>query len=679
MFHTIAVGVALSVCALPASGPDLSGANWYFGIYGGLTFVNGTPEPLSGGALATTEGCATISDASGNLLFYTDGITVYNREHQAMPNGTGLKGDSSASQSAIIVPHPGDSEQFFVFTVPVGDPTGLHYSIVDMRLDDGKGDILLLSKNIQLQESVTEHLASLPDDSGGYWVIVRPIMSTNFHAFHVTSEGVETVPVVSSVPSVSLYQDIGYLKGTAGGTRLGITNMIAANIALYDFDPATGLMTNEIMLTASICPYGLEFSPDGTKVYVSDVVDSTVYQYNLDDANPNSTKQLLGAGNVLLGAMQLAPDGRIYIAKYNAASLGVIHKPNLVGTACELDLVGVGIAGASLLGLPTFIPTFFSSEPAPPTVETAEVSALTTTGALAGGQVVSDGGAEVTERGVCWNTTGDPTTDDAKLTAGAGTGAFTVDLTGLTPGTMYVVRAYAINSKGTSYGQPTTFTTIADTDGDGVGDPDDGCPENPNLTAPGANGCSDPVDPEPEPEPEPQPEPQDEEPGTPSLRMSVQSDQGNPNVGDDMTFGVEISNDGNGSANGVSVTIPLPTNTEFVSAQIQPNSAARAADEVEVVNGNVVIHIGHIAPGQKVTVQLVLRALTAGPVLLTSTVSSDETESTVAFDEVVTSVADERVEIRSRTTVAPCGPVGAVPLAATGLALAMLPRRRRRR
>jgi hypothetical protein len=65
---------------------------WYFGQNAGLDFNGGSPVALTNGQLATDEGCATISDTNGQLLFYTDGITVYNKNHSIMANGTGLTG-----------------------------------------------------------------------------------------------------------------------------------------------------------------------------------------------------------------------------------------------------------------------------------------------------------------------------------------------------------------------------------------------------------------------------------------------------------------------------------------------------------------------------------------------------------------------------------------------------------
>ncbi len=98
-----------------------------------------------------------------------------------------------------------------------------------------------------------------------------------------------------------------------------------------------------------------------------------------------------------------------------------------------------------------------------PTVTTASVISITQTTATSGGNVTSDGGTTVTARGVCWNTSPNPTTANSKTTDGSGTGAFVSSLTGLTPGTPYYVRAYATNSVGTAYGNEVSFTTLSGT------------------------------------------------------------------------------------------------------------------------------------------------------------------------------------------------------------------------
>ena len=94
-----------------------------------------------------------------------------------------------------------------------------------------------------------------------------------------------------------------------------------------------------------------------------------------------------------------------------------------------------------------------------PTVTTSQVTNVTQTTATGGGNVTSDGGASVTERGICWSTSHNPTTSGSHANSGTGTGSFTVNMTGLTANTTYYVRAYAINSAGTSYGSEVSFTT----------------------------------------------------------------------------------------------------------------------------------------------------------------------------------------------------------------------------
>ena len=78
---------------------------WYFGNRAGLDFNSGSPVALTDGVLFTNEGCSVISDNTGNLLFYTDGTRVWNKNHRQMPNGLELMGNFSSNQSAVTVSH----------------------------------------------------------------------------------------------------------------------------------------------------------------------------------------------------------------------------------------------------------------------------------------------------------------------------------------------------------------------------------------------------------------------------------------------------------------------------------------------------------------------------------------------------------------------------------------------
>ena len=96
--------------------------NWYFGNKAGVNFNTSPPSAVNNGKLSTNEGCSSISDENGQLIFYTDGRTVWNRNHQIMANanyfdGTGLLGDPSSTSSGLIVPHPTNTDLYYVFTV----------------------------------------------------------------------------------------------------------------------------------------------------------------------------------------------------------------------------------------------------------------------------------------------------------------------------------------------------------------------------------------------------------------------------------------------------------------------------------------------------------------------------------------------------------------------------------
>ena len=171
---------------------------WYFGNQAGLHFEAGGPVADPNGVLSTSEGCASISDAGGNLLFYTDGISVFDATHTLMPNGGGLLGNSSSTQSAIVIPRPQSNTQFYIFTVDDGAGVdGMKYTKVDMTLNGGLGDVVTSEKNISLVTPTAEKVASLKKPNG-YWVVTMKIPSDTVYAYEVTSAGVNLTPVTSN-------------------------------------------------------------------------------------------------------------------------------------------------------------------------------------------------------------------------------------------------------------------------------------------------------------------------------------------------------------------------------------------------------------------------------------------------------------------------------------------------
>jgi PKD repeat protein len=339
---------------------------WYFGFGAGIDFNSGSPVTLTNGALNTTEGCASISDTSGNLLFYTDGVTVYNKVHNVMTNGMGLLGGNSSSESAIIVPLPGSSTVYYIFTTPnQGLLDGLNYSVVDMSLQGGLGEVTIL--NSLLHAPIGEKVCATRHSNGiDYWIVAHEYASDAFYSFELTSSGVNPVPVICNVGLIHNGYH-GYLKFTPDGTTIGLAIGEIDEIELFDFDRTTGVISNPITFPATYSyPYGVEFSPDNSKFYValSGVAGTAgIYQFDLHAGSPAAiiaSGLLVGSStNQYMGPLQLGPDGKIYCARYLTPYIGVIDNPNAMGLACSYNDTAIFLnSGTSMFGLPNQIPRF---------------------------------------------------------------------------------------------------------------------------------------------------------------------------------------------------------------------------------------------------------------------------------------------------------------------------------
>ena len=351
---------------------------WYFGYNAGMSFNGGLPIALTNGALNTWEGCSSISDASGNLLFYTDGRFVYNKNHNQMANGSGLYGHASSTQSGIIVPKPGSTSDYYIFTVDAVDnnlANGLCYSRVDMTLNSGLGDVVTSEKNISLLPFSCEKVTAVGHSNGiNTWVITHQWGTNAFYAYQVNISGVNPTPVISNMGSVisgSLENSKGYIKVSPDGTKIVMANNTMAMIEIFDFNNTNGQVTNPIQdnnfVPADGGPYGVEFSTNGRYLYISEwKSNKRIYQYDLDAGSPSaiiSSRALVasvGQNDPAIGALQLGPDNRIYVARWQHGSLSRINQPNNQGSGCNWQTDALNLAGRdSGYGLPPFIQSFF--------------------------------------------------------------------------------------------------------------------------------------------------------------------------------------------------------------------------------------------------------------------------------------------------------------------------------
>ena len=221
---------------------------WYFGSNAGIKFdATGNVTTLTDGQLDSLEGCASISDSNGNLLFYTEGITLWNKNHQVMPNGSGLMGNWSTSQSATIVPLPGSSTLYYVFTLDAeAHPNGFRYSIVDMSLNGGLGDVTS-SKNVLIYTPSNEKLSVVKHSNDtDYWIVTHGFNNNTFYSYLLTATGLSVAPVTSNVGTIingSVENTWGCMKISPDGSKLAIANGLL-NFELMDFNNSTGSVSN---------------------------------------------------------------------------------------------------------------------------------------------------------------------------------------------------------------------------------------------------------------------------------------------------------------------------------------------------------------------------------------------------------------------------------------------------
>ncbi|HEX8515150.1 MAG TPA: T9SS type A sorting domain-containing protein [Bacteroidia bacterium] len=344
--------------------------HWYFGVMGGLDFSNGTPVAVSG-SLNSSEGTASISSAAGNLMFYTDGVTVWDSSHTAMSNGSGLMGDVSTTQSAIIIPSPGSASRYYVFTLAAdGGAAGFRYSIVDMTLNGGMGDVTP-TKNIFVTDSITEKICAIRDaNETGYWITIHKWGTNQFYSYHLTSSGL-SAPVISSVGSVhttsAIQNTYGQMKFNMCGDKLALTTGYLNTLEIFDFDINTGMVSNPMIFSIGYHVYGVEFAKGSGLLYLTSYnPSSTLTQYDIT----LSTQAAIDAAKIPLSvtpdlyALQIGPDGKIYVAQsFSNPFIGVINNPDIYGfganyveNAIHVDPMGNGVMAA--LGLPAFMQNY---------------------------------------------------------------------------------------------------------------------------------------------------------------------------------------------------------------------------------------------------------------------------------------------------------------------------------
>jgi len=381
-------------------------ANWYFGNQAGINFNDGTAPStlLTNGAMNAPEGCASVSDDVGSLLFYTDGVTVWNKNHVPMSNGN-LLGDVDVSQSVAIIPNPASVDQYYIFSNSAENQanSGLRYSVVDMSLGSGLGDVDTNTQDVPLLTNCSEKMTAVinPFDNT-YWLVSfgpssDPAVYDTFYAFKIDENGDISAPVVSNFSSDAAlsipYQATlnafapysgGQMKISPDFNTLALVHNLddrgdsAEALFVFDFSPITGVLAsirsyylNDIFSQANTYYYGLEFSPDSQQIFVSifEQLDNgygEIIRVRNFAQGETPIYSLMGVPNDRdpVFSLQLGIDNKIYASRGDFSFLDVITNPDEQG---EMEInysyggymgegfdLGSKVAGQ---GLPQLVPS----------------------------------------------------------------------------------------------------------------------------------------------------------------------------------------------------------------------------------------------------------------------------------------------------------------------------------
>ena len=335
---------------------------WYFGNNAGIDFnpLPDDPAVAIDGPLVTPEGTSVISDRNGQVIFSTDGFSIFDKSGNDITPPGGIGGENGATQSALIIPVPGDETLYYIFTTREIYGTGayeLRYSLYDLKLNNGVGG--LAESNQLLFAPSTERITG-----DANWLIAHEYGNNSFRAYRITPNGISN-PVISDIGSdhamTSAENGQGYMKlGAQNRLVVALSTPGVSNVVeVFDFIDSTGVVTN--FRTADLASttgqvYGVEVSPAGNKLFATlKDANSTMYEFAFDSlGNPYLKQSVAQTGE--LGAIQIGPDGQLYVAINGSASLGMFQANEDTTALTALNLQPFDLGGnTSTLGLPNFI------------------------------------------------------------------------------------------------------------------------------------------------------------------------------------------------------------------------------------------------------------------------------------------------------------------------------------
>ena len=369
--------------------------NWFFGDSAGVTFMpegenaqflpNGKTK-MTGGV---QEGTSTISDRNGNLLLYSDGVSVWNKNHDYLLHGGGLRGNISSARNSIIIPRPGSNRFYYIFTIDDRERNryGLRYSVIDILAHNQRGEIVPTEKNILLLPNVYEKMITVNhSNENDIWLITYNWINNEFYVYLITKDGIQP-PKRFSNPYPAATIEAANLDYDIENKKLINCDWGNNSFVIFDFNPANGNINTNNFITIPAYPeeaetqteqdwfrpYSGVFSADG-KFFYGSCWQNSIVQWDFSNGDIDeiiasrtviADSNTVGIENRNFGAIRRGPDNRIYIARARYGYLGVINNPELKGADCDFQNKGIYLEGGrSWYGLPIMMnyshPVFYT-------------------------------------------------------------------------------------------------------------------------------------------------------------------------------------------------------------------------------------------------------------------------------------------------------------------------------
>jgi hypothetical protein len=340
----------------------------------GIDFNSGSPDTFAVYRdLSMFLTNASICDTNGQLLFYTNGCRINNRNHDTLFNSDGFNpgwltnyyqpDGMGLPQGMFVIPKPGNYGQYYLFHESgelvlvdshlVSQPINLSYCIIDMALDSGRGGIVDSLKNIPIINDtlIYGRLTGVKHGNGrDWWVLAHRSDSDLYYTLLITPDTI-LGPFSQNIGSFHRWEKLTQQAvfsptGDKYAIELTVDKQTLFNVIdLFDFDRCSGMLSNFRSITVPdsfSLALGCSFSPNGRYLYVS--TSRNIYQYDTWIVNVDSTVKHVAEWDSFVSPAKtifyyhlLAPDGKIYITTVQASNvLHYINDPDQPDTLCNV-------------------------------------------------------------------------------------------------------------------------------------------------------------------------------------------------------------------------------------------------------------------------------------------------------------------------------------------------------